>query len=111
MEKKKFYLFHWNPETKTRHKVEVVAIYIGGSEWKAICPFHDDHKPSLNINEDKKVYHCLGCGKKGQLWKDKLDPDFPEVIRDENGEVMGISGSIGQFLRLEIERLKRKQKR
>lgn len=39
-----------------------------GAEWKAICPFHDDHDPSLRINPDKGktgVYVCDVCGAGG----------------------------------------------
>lgn len=39
-----------------------------GKEWKALCPKHDDHHPSLSIYEEKGVYHCFGCGWKGKLF-------------------------------------------
>ncbi|MBR4206441.1 MAG: DNA primase [Clostridia bacterium] len=29
----------------------------------ARCPFHDDHHPSLKLNED--YYYCFGCGEHG----------------------------------------------
>lgn len=35
-----------------------------GSEWKILCPFHDDHKPSLTINASKKrwgLFKCFSC--------------------------------------------------
>jgi DNA primase len=31
----------------------------------AICPFHDDTKPSLQVNLLKNYYKCHACGKKG----------------------------------------------
>jgi DNA primase len=31
----------------------------------AICPFHDDTKPSLQVNLAKNYYKCHACGKKG----------------------------------------------
>ncbi len=40
---------------------------IGGSEYKAICPFHDDTDPSLNFNDQSGKYFCHGCGKKGDF--------------------------------------------
>lgn len=27
-------------------------------EWKMICPFHDDHAPSLDVNDNKGVWIC-----------------------------------------------------
>jgi DNA primase len=38
---------------------------IGGQEYQALCPFHQDTKPSFNFNNQKGVYFCHGCGKKG----------------------------------------------
>ncbi len=38
-----------------------------GIEWVAICPEHDDHNPSLYINEEKRVYLCRVCGWRGHL--------------------------------------------
>jgi len=29
------------------------------------CPFHDDHNPSLKLNED--YFHCFGCGAGGDV--------------------------------------------
>lgn len=30
----------------------------------ALCPFHDDHHPSLKLD---KRYYCFGCGEKGDV--------------------------------------------
>jgi hypothetical protein len=37
-----------------------------GKYVSAICPFHDDTKPSLMVYKDG-MFHCLGCGKTGNL--------------------------------------------
>ena len=41
-----------------------------GSEWRALCPFHNDHTPSLFINEEKGVYYCHSnaCDAKGKIY-------------------------------------------
>lgn len=36
-----------------------------GREFIAICPFHNDTKPSLTINDEKGFYHCFACGAHG----------------------------------------------
>lgn len=36
-----------------------------GKGWKTICPFHDDHDPSLSIRNDDKVWHCFVCNESG----------------------------------------------
>jgi hypothetical protein len=41
---------------------------IGGSEFKATCPFHDDTDPSLNFSVSNGKYYCHGCGKKGDIF-------------------------------------------
>jgi len=36
---------------------------------KCVCPFHDDHDPSLTFSDTKNVFHCFGCGIKGDIVK------------------------------------------
>lgn len=38
-----------------------------GGQWKAICPEHDDHHPSLSISLKKGVFNCLTCGFSGTV--------------------------------------------
>jgi len=38
---------------------------VGGNEYAALCPFHDDKKPSFNFDSHTGQYYCHGCGKKG----------------------------------------------
>ena len=38
-----------------------------GKGYKALCPFHEDKNPSLSINDNKGVFHCFGCGEKGDV--------------------------------------------
>ncbi|HLG42621.1 MAG TPA: DNA primase [Planctomycetota bacterium] len=48
---------------------EVVSHYIplkrAGSNYKALCPFHEEKTPSFNINVQRQIYKCFGCGKGG----------------------------------------------
>ena len=37
-----------------------------GKNLMVLCPFHDDHHPSLSVNLEKDVYQCFGCGAKGR---------------------------------------------
>lgn len=36
-------------------------------QFKALCPFHDDTKPSLKINTTKKNFHCFACEAGGNI--------------------------------------------
>ena len=39
-----------------------------GKELIGLCPFHDDHSPSLNIDPVENVWNCLGaCGRGGDV--------------------------------------------
>jgi len=35
---------------------------------KAICPFHDERKPSLSIHPSRKFFRCFGCDAKGDAF-------------------------------------------
>jgi DNA primase len=32
-----------------------------GKDLLGLCPFHDDHEPSLVVTPEKNVWHCLGA--------------------------------------------------
>ena len=39
-----------------------------GSNYKALCPFHEEKTPSFTINTQKQNYTCYGCGKSGDIF-------------------------------------------
>ncbi len=49
--------------------VDVIGNYIplkrSGSNYKALCPFHDEKTPSFLVSEKKQIFKCFGCGKGG----------------------------------------------
>jgi len=52
--------------------VDVISSYTQvkrrGKAFLALCPFHPDKNPSLNISQQKQVYHCFACGVSGNLF-------------------------------------------
>ncbi len=44
---------------------EHVALKRKGREWACLCPFHDDHNPSMYVVPHKQIYHCFVCGAGG----------------------------------------------
>lgn len=53
-------------DIKQRARIEdVIGSYIpiikSGVNYKAYCPFHDDHDPSLQINTSKQIFKCFSC--------------------------------------------------
>jgi len=51
-----------------------------GKEYIGLCPFHDDHTPSLSVDRDKSLWHCFGCGRGGTTqqflkeWQERQSP-------------------------------------
>jgi len=39
----------------------------GNGQYMGLCPFHDDHNPSLSVSIEKNVFKCFGCGKSGTV--------------------------------------------
>ena len=52
--------------------VEVVSQYVPltkkGKSFVGICPFHDDHDPSMSVSSDKQIFHCFVCGAGGNAF-------------------------------------------
>jgi DNA primase len=50
---------------------DVVAAYVplrpAGKTLRGLCPFHDDHRPSLVVYSATGTYHCFGCGSHGDV--------------------------------------------
>ena len=48
---------------------EHVSLKKKGREMVGLCPFHDDHRPSLNVNTAKQIFKCFACGAGGDVFK------------------------------------------
>lgn len=42
-----------------------IALKKHGKDYLGLCPFHDDHEPSLVISPEKNLWHCLGACQQG----------------------------------------------
>lgn len=76
--------------------VDVISQYISvqkkGKSHVAICPFHDDHDPSMSIDSDKQIYKCFVCGAGGNVFRFVQNYEhisFPEAVA-KVGERVGI---------------------
>lgn len=52
--------------------VEVIGSYINlapqGKNYFGICPFHNDHSPSLSVSREKQIYKCFTCLASGNVF-------------------------------------------
>ena len=54
-----------------------------GSNYKSLCPFHNEKTPSFIINMQKQNYVCYGCGKSGDIFSyimEKYKFSFREAL-------------------------------
>lgn len=65
-----------------------------GDEYRALCPFHTDHNPSLSVYQDKSskqwLYKCFGCGASGDILKLVCKTEgvnFLEAIKKISSEI------------------------
>jgi DNA primase len=68
--------------------VAVISSYFplrrAGTEYRAICPFHQEKTPSFFVNPSKQSYYCHGCGAGGAVFQFLMqyeNIDFPESVR------------------------------
>ena len=52
---------------------DVIDAYITlpkkGTIVKTLCPFHKEKTPSFNVNRQRQIFHCFGCGAGGDVFK------------------------------------------
>ncbi|WP_416324806.1 DNA primase [[Eubacterium] hominis] len=80
--------------------VDVVGHYVQlhrkGKDYRCICPFHDDHSPSMNISSEKQIYKCFVCGAGGNVFtfvKDYEKISFIEAVK-KVADYAGVSISL-----------------
>ena len=55
-----------------------------GTNYKALCPFHNEKTPSFTINPEKNSFNCFGCGVSGDIFSyvmEKYKIDFKEALK------------------------------
>ena len=63
---------------------EHLALKRKGREMLGLCPFHDDHRPSFNVNPSKQIFKCFACGAGGDVIKFvqmRENLSFPQALQ------------------------------
>ncbi len=88
--------------------VDVIARYIPlekrGKNYFAICPFHDDHNPSMSISEEKQIYTCFVCGASGNVFNFVMNYENISFI----SAVMKVAQLVGVKLNVKETHTKKK---
>ena len=64
-----------------------------GKNYFGVCPFHDDHSPSMSVSPEKQIFTCFSCGATGNVFTFVSDFEkisFSDAVR-LLGEKAGIS--------------------
>ena len=82
--------------------IDVVSNYLPltkkGKNYFGVCPFHDDHSPSMSVSEEKQIYTCFSCGATGNVFKflqDYENISFLEAVK-KCADMCGIEFTYGK---------------
>ncbi len=63
---------------------EFVTLKKSGSNYKGLCPFHNEKTPSFYVSPARGTCHCFGCGKGGNSIGFIMEHEqmtYPEALR------------------------------
>lgn len=83
--------------------VDIIRDYVPltqkGKNFFGICPFHDDHSPSMSVSNERQMYRCFVCGASGNVFN--FVSEYEKVSYFEAVKIvadkMGINIDIGNI--------------
>jgi DNA primase len=72
-----------------------LALHTAGGSYKALCPFHQDTRPSLTIDPKWQNFKCWACGKHGDV--------FTFVMEMEKVDFMGAREVLARRANISLE--------
>lgn len=73
---------------KNANIVQIIQTYLPltqkGKNYFGVCPFHEDHSPSMSVSEEKQIYKCFSCGAAGNVFtfvRDYENVSFLEAVK------------------------------
>jgi DNA primase len=68
--------------------VELISAYVRlkkrGQQFVGLCPFHTEKTPSFSVSRERRIYHCFGCGRGGDVIRFLMEHErmgFVEAVR------------------------------
>lgn len=63
---------------------ETVVLKRSGRNFTGLCPFHQERTPSFNVNPERQIFRCFGCGEGGDVFSFLMkahNQTFPEALK------------------------------
>ena len=83
--------------------IDVISNYVSlsmkGKNYFGVCPFHDDHSPSMSVSPEKQIYTCFSCGATGNVFKfvqDYENISFMEAVK-KCADMAGVTVDISSY--------------
>lgn len=76
---------------------EYIPLKMQGKNYFGVCPFHDDHSPSMSVSKERQMFKCFVCNKGGNVFtfvKDYENISYIEAVKKVADKV-GINIDIG----------------
>ena len=90
--------------------VEIISSYIPlvskGKSFFGVCPFHDDHSPSMSVSKEKQIYRCFSCGAGGNVFKFVMDYENINFLE----AVKLLADKVGISISLDTKRIAKEKK-
>lgn len=90
--------------------VDIVKDYVPltqkGRNYFGVCPFHDDHNPSMSVSPEKQMYKCFVCGASGNVFNFVMEYEkvsYYEAVKIVADKI-GITIDIGNIKREETKK-------
>lgn len=63
---------------------DYVPLKLKGKNYFGVCPFHDDHSPSMSVSKERQMFKCFVCNKGGNVFtfvKDYENISYIESVK------------------------------